>query len=70
MKLDVMRKAVADAYNGPLWRLKVQEMPDRQVIAIYKDLCARGAFEPKPKIKPKLHEEKECIQLTIWDFMR
>ena len=69
MTIEKMRSLVADAYKGSLWRLKVKEMPNRQIIAIYKDLCARGAFEPKPKIKPKLHEEERCEQLTIWDFL-
>lgn len=72
MTVDKMRNMVADAYKGPLWRMKVQEMPDRQVIAVYKDMEQRGVFEQnkQKKSKFKLNEEPECMQLTIWDFMK
>lgn len=70
MTVDKMRCKIAEVYKGPLWRLKVQEMSNRQVIAVYKDMEKRGAFEPKRTPKIKLDSEPECIQLTIWDFMK
>lgn len=70
MTVDQMRSAIMDAYKGPLWRMKVQEMPNRQVIAVYKDMLRRGTFDPKPKIKnTDKKEEPKCIQLTIWDIL-
>lgn len=69
MTVDKMRCKVAEAYAGPTWRLKVQEMPDKQIIAVYHDMCERGVFEPKKKPKIKLNKEPRCEQLTIWDFM-
>ena len=69
MTVNQMRCKVAEAYSGPLWRLKVQEMPDKQIIAVYKDMEQRGVFEPKKKPKTKLNKEPKCEQLTIWDFI-
>lgn len=70
MTVDKMRCKVAEAYEGPVWRFKVQEMSNRQVIAVYKDMERRGVFEPKKTPKNKLNKEPECIQMTIWDYMK
>ena len=72
MTVNQMRNKIADVYKGPRWRAEVLQMPDRQVIAIYKDMAKRGAFEPKKPFPAamKLYEEPDCIQMTIWDYMK
>ena len=74
MTTNQMRSALVQAYPGPKWKLKVSEMEDRQVFAVYKNMQRRGNLK-KHKWKdsifmeplPKQTEKYE--QLTIWDFM-
>ena len=73
MHVSDMRDAVISAYAGPFWRLKVQQMPDRQVIAIFKSMVNEGRLGPGGKLLKKPHEPSNkpkpvCQQLTIWDF--
>lgn len=64
MTVDEMRNYVCKMYtDSPRWRLKVNGMPDRQVIAIYKTMQKRGQ---QPKKKPK---ENNTQQLSIFDFL-
>ena len=72
MHVKDMRDAVAAAYSGPAWRLKVLDMPDRQVIAIFKSMVAEGRLGPHGKLLKKPHEPsvEKYQQLTIWDFMK
>ena len=35
MSVDEMRVAIVNAYKGPAWRVKVRNMSDEQVVAIY-----------------------------------
>ena len=73
-----MREAVIAAYSGPVWRMKVLDMPDRQVIAIFRSMVDDGRLGKNGKIIRKPHQpsikiasefvEPECQQLTIWDF--
>jgi hypothetical protein len=78
MTVNAMREAVISVYSGPAWRLKVQEMPDRQVIAIFRSMVDEGRLtkngilakrphQPTFEV-PKKKSEPQCIQLTIWDF--
>ena len=69
MNVEQMRARIIDVYGGPTWRLKVQEMSERQVIAIYKDMERKGRFD---KIKKQKHAKTDalCEQLTIFDFLK
>ena len=79
MTVKDMRDAVASVYSGPAWRLKVQEMSERQVIAIFKDMVEQGRLNNKGKrlvrpsfVKkpdPVLKEQEDSIQMTIWDYL-
>lgn len=62
MTVDRMREELIKAYDGPAWRLRVEGMADRQVIAIYKNMQRR----PRRK-KPKLKEDG--VQMNIWDLL-
>ena len=69
MTVEQMREKIIHVYAGPTWRLRVQGMEDRQVIAIYKHMVEDGIFD-KPRKKKKndnsLHEE----QMTIFDLLK
>ena len=69
MTVDQMRERITTVYGGPRWRLRVQEMDDRQIIAIYKDMERNGRFD---KIKKQKHNKTDalCEQLTIFDFLK
>ena len=67
MNVEKMRAALGELY-GPKWRLKCQEMPDRQVVAIYKNLERKGKLKKPPK-KKKEPDIKKAVQLTIFDFI-
>lgn len=69
MTVDQMRSALCELYTGPKWRLKVQGMPDRQVIAIYKDMQSKGRFTQKNKRKRKEPKKATAIQLTVFDVL-
>ena len=79
MKIRDMRDAITSVYSGPLWRMKVQEMPDRQVIAIFKSMVSEGRLTENGKVIKRTYyqydrrifpkvSEPMCEQLTIWDF--
>ena len=71
MTVDQMRERITTVYGGPRWRLRVQEMDDRQVIAIYKDMERHGRFDRKPKkLKSKTDALCEEVQLTIFDLLK
>lgn len=67
MTTDEMRLALADLYPGPNWRLKCQTMPERQVVAIYRNLKLKGKFDKRNK-KPKEPGVLDAIQITIYDL--
>lgn len=65
MTVEHMRTEVSKAYNSPKWKYRVEHMEDRQVIAIYKDMAAKGRFgNNKKKKEPGI---KRAEQLTIFD---
>ena len=43
--VEHMRSAISDAYPGEGWKFRCEHMHDNQVIAIYRSLMRRGAFE-------------------------
>lgn len=65
--VDQMRTTLADVYPGPKWRLKCMTMPERQVIAIYKNLSEKDKLKKKPK-KKKDTSMFEPVQLTMFDI--
>lgn len=60
ISVDDMRLLVSKAYKGPKWKYKVQNMTDRQVIALYFSFCEKGKFDKKPEkpVQPKHIEVK------------
>ena len=61
------RNALYDCYPTVTWKRRVREMPDNQVIAIYKKFEAEGRFDGtyRPKEKPK----EEFHQMDIFEFI-
>lgn len=67
MTVDQMRNALVEVYSGPVWRMRVSGMDDRQVIAIYKCMQKENRLHPK-----KLKKEpgiKKVQQLSMWDIL-
>ena len=71
MDVSKMRCTLAELYTGPKWKLKCQTMPDRQVIAIYKDMERKGRLKQNAKHKSKRREPgiRTAQQLTIYDVL-
>lgn len=61
MKIENMRLHVMAAYPGASWKYRVTRMPDRQVVAIFKNLNERK--EKKPE-----YNEEEYHQMTIFEL--
>lgn len=76
MTVDQMRAAIASVYYGTKWKLRVADMLDRQVIAIYYSFLEHGKFDKdkqtyKP-IKPKKLKRNNDIlemQISIEDYL-
>lgn len=64
MTVAAMRDYIAKMYDADKWRLKVHDMDDRQVIAIYKTMKQRGQKPPKKK-----KGTPTCEQLNIFDML-
>lgn len=65
MTVEAMRDYICKMYNdSPKWRLKVLAMPDRQVIAIYKNMKTRGQTPNKPR-----KDIPRQQQITIFDLL-
>lgn len=43
--IEHMRSAISDAYPGEGWKYRCEHMHQNQVIAIYRSLLKRGAFD-------------------------
>ena len=62
MSIDQKREEVSRVYNWDGWASKVNEMPDKQVAAIYNRMLAGGDLrkpEKKPDLKPTVIEAKK-----------
>lgn len=73
MTRETMRIAIADAYPGERWRVKCQNMPDDQVIAIYNHFLRDGVFEKlrvaRKKVQAQPKELNDYRQLDLFrDF--
>ena len=67
MTIEQMRTEITKAYPGPNWRLSVQGMPNRQVIAVYKRFLETDQFRKARKKKKDLGPP--CEQMTIFDLL-
>ena len=64
MEVSQMRTKLKKAYNNaPSWVVQVNEMPDKQVMAIYFDMLEKGKLDPKTR---EVHEDTN--QFTIFDY--
>lgn len=55
--IEHMRSAISDAYPGEGWKFRCEHMHANQVIAIYRSLMKRGAFDSEP-------DERKFIPLS------
>ena len=76
MTADQMRHELTYVYSGPVWRMKVMDMDDRQVIAVYLSMKREGRLKVHAKEKPKRFGEpvhKMCEkyeQLNMFDILK
>ena len=68
MTTDQMRCRLAEVYPGPKWRLKVMQMPENQVVAIYKNMSRTDRFTKHKRLKKKEPGVIKAVQLTIFDL--
>ena len=52
--VDQMREEVSRVYNWDGWASKVNEMPDKQVAAIYNRMLSNGFLKKEPKKKDEV----------------
>lgn len=65
MNVPYMRDALLNLYEGK-W-VALNDMPDRQIIAIYHNHVRRGRFNKPSKKKKEVVLER---QISIWDIMK
>ena len=73
MTVEKMRARIIEVYAGPKWRCRVQEMDNRQVIAVYKRMEEDGLFEKMAKERERKRKQKgepRCEQMTIFDLLK
>lgn len=63
MTVNAMRDYISSMYNSDRWRLRVQDMEDRQVIAVYHTMVERKQQPPKKTKGSKVQ------QITIFDLL-
>lgn len=68
MTVERMRENLSKVYPSPNWRLRVNAMDDRRVIAIYRSMLERGGLKPKKSHKKKEPGIRKAIQLSIFDL--
>lgn len=70
MTVAQMRAAIHDAYPGQKWKRQVLDMPDDQVIAVYRRLEAKGRFSKKKVIRKEINTNNPYggIQISIDDI--
>lgn len=71
MTVEKMRSALAEVYPGTsTWRMRLQQMPDRQVIAIYKNMSRNDKLYAHKKMNKKKREPgvKKAVQITMVDI--
>lgn len=68
MTVDKMRDRLTYVYGGPVWQMKVREMSNRQVIAVYSEMERSGRLKAKNVKKHMEPGIKKARQLTIFDM--
>ena len=66
MEVYQKREKIKKVYPTETWYNKVNNMPDKQVMAIYFSMKESGKLD-KPKKKTK--ETEEFRQMTIFDYI-
>lgn len=67
MSVQQMRAAIYEVYPGRRWKIKVQNMPDDQVIAVYYSFLAKGKFDQKPAAKePKTYVTEKGADTDVF----
>ena len=76
MNIKTMRRSISEVYdnniqkngvvyNNDIWKNKVKNMQDNQVIAIYYTMLAKGKFSPE-----SINNENKSYQITIDDILK
>ena len=65
VSMEYMRNKVSEAYESTNWANKVNNMPDRQVAAIYNNMLDRVYFKCNRKRRKPI---KVYHQMSIFDF--
>ena len=60
-----MREAIKSAYPGERWEVRVNSMPDYQVVAIYNNFVRSGVFS---KLRMQRKPSDENRQFTLADY--
>lgn len=68
MTVKEMRDRLIDVYGGPLWRMKVMDMTNQQVIAVYSDMERKGRLKAKNHGKHNEPGVRKATQLSIFDM--
>lgn len=67
MNINNMREYIKNAYPGPNWRKRCDNMPANQVIAVYKSIRSRRTKRPPIILDEAVKPEGR--QLTIWELL-
>ena len=71
MTVEQMREAISDVYISDMWKRKVSNMPEDQVMAIYFNFKEKGYLEQPPRDrKPPKEVAREPVQLGMYDFLK
>lgn len=62
----VMRRDVSKVYDNPTWRTRVDNMPDKQVFAIWNKFCEEGKFR-KLTNRKTIHSLEDKIRVKRAD---
>lgn len=60
--IEHMRSAISDAYPGEGWKFRCEHMHANQVIAIYRSLMKRGAFEEGGFVSSSKSSPDSCTE--------
>ncbi len=67
--IEKMRLAISQVYPNTRWAIKCQNMPTRQVVAIYLKMKEKGEFDGRRKrVKTRRKEIESYHQMTLWDY--
>lgn len=67
--IEKMRLAISQVYPNTKWAIRCQNMPTRQVVAIYLHMKEKGKFDGRRKgVKARQKEAESYHQMTLWDY--